>query len=184
VLRLATTHPEDVLSLTAIEMGLPGFGLEAFADVTHGGAWYIGVLAAPGIPELLLAGREQAFIGGFAFPALTATPGAIDDADIAEFVRTYSRPDGWRGAIGLYTSMLREGAEIKALAEKPALNVPVLAVGARGGPFTAATMHQVASNLTAVSLDGVGHYAALEAPDRVAKAILEFVRQVPRRALG
>ena len=28
VFRLATTHPEDLLSLTAIEMGLPGFGLE------------------------------------------------------------------------------------------------------------------------------------------------------------
>ena len=58
VFRLATTHPEDVLSFTAIEMGLPGFGLERLADVTHGGTWHIGVLAAPGIPEMLLAGRE------------------------------------------------------------------------------------------------------------------------------
>ena len=45
-----------MLSLTAIEMGLPGFGLETLADVTHGGTWYIGVLTAPGIPEMLLAG--------------------------------------------------------------------------------------------------------------------------------
>jgi hypothetical protein len=37
--------------------------------------------------------------------------------DINEFVRTYSRRDGWRGAIGLYQSMLKEGPEIKALAE-------------------------------------------------------------------
>src|SRR5450755_3831888 len=51
-LRLAATHPEDVLSFTAIEMGLPGFGLETLADVTHGGTWYIGVLATPGIPEM------------------------------------------------------------------------------------------------------------------------------------
>jgi pimeloyl-ACP methyl ester carboxylesterase len=49
VLRLAAAHPEDVLSFTAIEMGLPGFGLEILADVTHGGTWHIGVLAAPGI---------------------------------------------------------------------------------------------------------------------------------------
>ena len=58
VLRLAATHPEDVLSFTAIEMGLPGFGLEMLADVTHGGTWHIGVLVAPRIPEMLLAGRE------------------------------------------------------------------------------------------------------------------------------
>ena len=117
VFRLATTHPQDVLSFTAIEMGLPGFGLETLADVTHGGTWYIGVLAAPGIPEMLLAGREREFLGGFAFPAMSATPGAITSADIDEFVRTYSRPGGWRGATGLYQSMLQEGPEIKALAE-------------------------------------------------------------------
>jgi pimeloyl-ACP methyl ester carboxylesterase len=91
VLRLAVTHPEDVLSFTAIEMGLPGFGLEKLADVTHGGTWHIGVLAAPRIPEMLLAGREREFLGQFAFPAMSATPGAITDTDIDEFVRTYSR---------------------------------------------------------------------------------------------
>jgi pimeloyl-ACP methyl ester carboxylesterase len=179
VFRLATTHPEDVLSFTAIEMGLPGFGLEMLADVTHGGTWHIGVLAAPGIPEMLLVGREREFLGQFAFPAMSATPGAITDADIDEFVRTYSRPGGWRGAIGLYQSMLQEGPEIKALAETHGLTVPVLAVGAGGGPFTAGTMSQAASTeVSSVSLDGVGHYAAMEAPDELAKAILGFARSV------
>ena len=40
-----TPPPDDVRSLTAIEIGLPGFGLESLADVTHGGTWRIGVLA-------------------------------------------------------------------------------------------------------------------------------------------
>ena len=48
--RVAATHPDLVQSYTAIETGLPGFGLEMLADVTHGGAWHIGVLAAPWIP--------------------------------------------------------------------------------------------------------------------------------------
>jgi pimeloyl-ACP methyl ester carboxylesterase len=179
VFRLAATHPEDVLSLTAIEMGLAGFGLEMLADVTHGGSWHVGVLAAPGIPEMLLAGREREFLGQFAFPAMSATPGAITDADIDEFARTYSRPGGWRGAIGLYQSMLQEGPEIKALAEAHELTVPVLAVGAGGGPFTAGTMTQAApSEVRSVSLDGVGHYAAMEAPDELAKAILDFAGSV------
>jgi pimeloyl-ACP methyl ester carboxylesterase len=175
VFRLATTHPEDVRSFTAIEMGLAGFGLEILADITHGGAWHIGVLAAPGIPEMLLAGREREFLGQFAFPALSATPGAITETDVDEFVRTYARPNGWRGAIGLYQSMLQEGAEIKALANSHALTVPVLAVGAGGGPFTLGTMSQAAATeVRSVSIDGVGHYAAMEAPDELAKAILDF----------
>lgn len=179
VFRLATTHPEDVLSFTAIEMGLPGFGLEGLADVTHGGTWHIGVMAAPGIPEMLLAGREREFLGQFAFPAMSATPGAITDDDIDEFVRTYSRPDGWRGAIGLYRSMLQEGDEIKALAETHRLTVPVLAIGAGGGPFTVDTMSQAAvSEVSSVSLDGVGHYAAMEAPDELATVLLDFFLEI------
>jgi pimeloyl-ACP methyl ester carboxylesterase len=97
VFRLAASHPQDVLSFTAIEMGLAGFGLEGLADVAHGGAW---LLAAPGIPEMLLAGREREFLGQYAFPAMTAVQTAITATDIEEFARTYSRPDGWRGAIG------------------------------------------------------------------------------------
>lgn len=178
VFRLAATHPEDVLSLTAIETSLPGFGWEMLADVARG-AWHIGVLAAPGIPEMLLAGREREFLGQFAFPAMSATPGAITGADIDEFARTYSRPGGWRGAAGLYQSMLREGPDIRALAQTPGLTVPVLAVGAGGGPFTAGTMSQAApGEISSVSLDGVGHYAAMEAPGELAKALLDFTATV------
>ena len=179
VLRLATTHPEDVLSFTAIEMGLPGFGLEKLADVTHGGTWHIGVLAAPGIPEMLLAGREREFLGQFAFPAMSATPGAITDTDIDEFVRTYSRPDGWRGAIGLYQSMLQEGEDIGGLVAAGKLRMPVLAIGAGGGEFTFATMTQVAADpVRSISLEGVGHYAALEAPGKLADALVDFFKTV------
>ena len=57
--------------------------------------------------------------------------------------------------------------------------MPVLAVGAGGGPFTADTMTQAAaSEVSSVSLDGVGHYAAMEAPAELAKAILDFTERI------
>ena len=171
--RVAATHPELVRSYTAIETGLPGFGLEMLADVTHGGGWHIGVLVAPGIPQMLLSGRERAFLAEYAFPALSATPGAFTNDDIDEFVRSYSRPDAFSGAAGLYRSMLREGDEIRKLATHK-LGMPVLAVGGGSGEFTPATLRQVAEDVTAVSLDGIGHYAAMEAPDRLAHALLSF----------
>ncbi|WP_435174323.1 alpha/beta fold hydrolase [Actinacidiphila sp. bgisy145] len=181
VFRLAAAYARDVLSLTAIETGLPGFGMEVLADITHGGAWYIGVLTTPGIPEMLLTGREYDFMARFLFPALTSVPGAVAEADLDEFVRTYARPDGWRGAIGLYRSMLEEGPGITALAQTPGLNVPVLAVGAGAGSFTSATMTQAASTeVSSVLLDGVGHYVAMEAPEELAKAIVEFTASIDR----
>lgn len=180
--RLAHGHPDDVLSLIAVEMGLAGFGLEAFADVTHGGSWHIGVLAAPyGIAELLLTGHERALLGDWAFPSMTAAPGSITEDDVAEMARGYARPGGWRGAIGLYRSMLAEGPELRAAAEVRPLDLPALAIGAGGGPFTAATLSQVvAGDVAGVHLDGVGHYAALEAPERLAEAALSFLAGLDR----
>lgn len=177
-LRLVTAHPQDVLSLTAVEMGLAGFGLEALADVTRGGSWHVGALAAPGVPELLLAGRERAFLKA-TFRGLTAVPDAVTDADLTELVRTYARPGAWRGAAGLYRSMLTEGDELRTLLAERPVTVPVLAVGAGGGSFTADTVRQVAAGPVATArLDGVGHHAALEAPAELAEALLPFLRGV------
>ncbi|MFG1602570.1 alpha/beta fold hydrolase [Actinoplanes sp. NPDC049265] len=159
VVRLAAAHPDDLLSLTAIEMGLAGFGLEALADVTHGGTWHIGVMAAPGVPELMLAGKEREF--------LTMILGT-EPAE--EVVRAYARPGGWRGAAGLYRSMLREGDELKGLR----LTVPVLAVGAGTGDFTSGTMARVAAGEFRSARIGGGHYAATDAPGELAEVLLDF----------
>jgi len=174
--RLAVGHPELIRSYAAIETGLPGFGLEMLADVTQGGAWHIGVLAAPGIPEMLLTGRERDFLAGYAYPSMNATAGAISERDIDEFTRAYSRPDGFCGATGLYRSMLREGEEIKQIVAQQQLTLPILAVGAGTGQFTVDTMAQVAQNVTDARLDGVGHLAAIEDPEALAQTLLGFYR--------
>ena len=132
-------------------------------------------MAAPGIPELLIGGRERDFLARYAFPALSADPGAVTDADIEEFTRAYAQPGGFDGAGGVYRSMLREGEDIQTLAKEP-LTMPVLAVGALSGDFTATTMRQVATSVQAAHLEGVGHYVALEAPDQLAEALLAFYR--------
>ena len=179
VFRLAATHPDEVASFTAVELGLAGFGLERLADVTHGGAWHIGVLAAPGIADLLFRGREHDVLGGWAFPSMTAVAGAVTPADVDEFARVYSRPHGWEGAAGLYRSMLTEGDELAALAASHPLTIPALAVGGSGGPFTSTTLERVVrGDVASVQLDGVGHHVALEAPAALADAFLAFTGQV------
>jgi hypothetical protein len=66
-----------VLSLTAIEMGLAGFGLEMLADVTHGGAWHIGVLAALAESGQLMAPGLAIGAGGGQFTVATLSQAAL-----------------------------------------------------------------------------------------------------------
>lgn len=181
VYRLALSHPENISSLIATEMGLAGFGLEAFADVTRGGSWHIGALAAPGIPELLFTGRERQVLAQWAFPSMTGVVGSITDADIEEFARGYARPGGWHGASGIYRSILAEGAEFQESAADHKVSVPALAIGGFGGPFTAMTLGNiVAGTVASTILEGVGHYVALESPVALASAIEAFLAEGAR----
>ncbi len=179
--RLAATHPEDVASLTAVESGLAGFGAERLADVTRGGAWYIGALAAPRVASLIFEQAAHSFIGEYLYPLYRVSPDAVGTEDVAEYARTYGTPGGFSGAAGLYRSMLTEGQELRSLALDHPLQIPVTTVGSRGTDFTRTAFQDVtAKEVTAVQLDGVGHYIAQEAPHELAAILLDTFATVAR----
>ncbi|MFD5825264.1 alpha/beta fold hydrolase [Lentzea sp. NPDC060358] len=173
--RLAAEHPADVLSLTAIETTLAGFGLEGLADVTRGGSWHVGFLGAPGVPELLLTGSERRMIADWAYPMMTAADGAVTGADLDEFVRTYARPGGWSGTSALYQAIFTDRGATRALAEAAPLTVPVLTVDSFSGSATEQAFRGVAaSEVTSLRFPQVGHLVAQEAPQKLAAAVLGF----------
>lgn len=181
VYRLAATHPEDVATLTAIESSLAGFGAEGLADVTHGGVWYIGALASPGVAGLLFEKEARAFVGEYLYPLYGVPPTAVSPEDVMEFARTYGRPGGFSGAVGLYRGMLTEGQELRNLAQDVPLRAPVTTVGSRGGGFTHEAFRGVTTQeATAIQLEGIGHYVAQEAPQPLADILIEaFATSAP-----
>lgn len=179
--RFAATHPDEVRSFTAIESSLAGFGLEALADVSAHGSWHVGFLGTPGIPSLLLPGRERELLAEWAYPMMNATDGAILPADLDEFLRTYSRPGAWRGTEGLYRSLFTDDGATTALAEASPLTVPVLTIDGANAPFTELSFRPVAAaDFTAIRIDGVGHLVAQEAPAALAEALLGFMGRIDR----
>lgn len=174
VYRLAATHPRDVIRLTAIESALAGFGAERLVDVTRGGAWYIGALAAPRVAGLLFEKQARAFIGEYLYPLYGVPSTAVTTEDVDEFARTYGRPGGFSGAAGLYRAMITEGEDLHTLARDKPLEMPLTTIGSRGGGFTYSAFRSVTSGeVTAFQMDGVGHYVAQEAPQPLADRLLE-----------
>lgn len=175
--RFAATHPEDVLSFIGTETTFPGFGMEMLADVNNGGSWHLGFFGTPGIAEMLLPGHERAVLE-WAYTVMGADAESVTEADLDEFERTYGRPHAERGPVGLYRSLFTDRGQIKAIAETHPLSVPVLAIDGPNKPFTEMTLLQVAADVTAVHIDGVGHLVAQQAPEAFAAAIEEFTARV------
>lgn len=178
--RFAATHPEDVLSFIGTETTFPGLGMELLADVNNGGSWHLGFYGTPGIAEMLLPGHERALLK-WAYAVMGADSRSVTEADFDELERTYSRPHAERGSAGLYGALFADHGALKALADEHPLTVPVLAIDGPNKPFTEMTLRQVASDVTAVHIDGVGHLVAQQAPVAFADAVAEFTASIDAR---
>ncbi|WP_382305428.1 alpha/beta fold hydrolase [Herbiconiux sp. UC225_62] len=179
-IRFAASHPDDVLSYIGTETTFPGYGMEMLADVNNGGSWHLGFYGTPGIPEMLLPGHERAVLE-WAYSVMGADPASVTEADFDEFERTYARPHAERGAAGLYQSLFTDKGALRELLQQHPLTVPVLAIDGPNHPFTEMTLRQVSDDVTAVHIDGVGHFVAQQAPRAFAAAISEFTSRVDAR---
>jgi pimeloyl-ACP methyl ester carboxylesterase len=179
-LRFALAHPDEVLSYIGTETTFPGFGMEMLSDVNNGGSWHLAFLGTPGIAEMLLPGHERAVLE-WAYGVMGADSASVTTADLDEFERTYARVHGERGTTGLYRSVFTDGGAIAALVAEAPLSIPVLAIDGVNHPFTEMTLRRVASDVTAVHIEDVGHLVAQQAPEAFAAAVHEFAARVDAR---
>lgn len=176
---LAATHPEAVRKLCIIDVVIPGDG----GDFSQGGRrWHHQFHMTPDLPEALVQGRERIYLQWF-YQTFAYKPGAIDEAALDEFTRTYSQPGALRAGFNFYRAI---GADAKANAAQLAtgfrLPMPVLAIGGgvsyphgRGrGADVEASMRRVANDVRGVVLPDCGHFVPEEAPDEVARLLLDF----------
>ncbi len=173
---LAARHPEAVLTLTIIDVVIPGDG----GDFSQGGRrWHHAFHRTPDLPEALVSGRERDYLGWF-YRAYAARPDAIDAAAMDEYLRSYAQPEALRAGFAYYRNLPRDVADNQALlATGFRLPMPVLAIG--GGNMAAfgrageveASMRRVATDVRGVIAAESGHFVPEEEPALVARAILD-----------
>jgi pimeloyl-ACP methyl ester carboxylesterase len=176
---LAASHPEAVTRLAIIDVVIPGDG----GDFSQGGRrWHHQFHMTPDLPEALVAGRERIYLQWF-YQTFAYKPGAISEADIDEFVRTYSQPGALRAGFAYYRNLPRDAADnARQLATGFRLPMPVLAIGGgvsyphgRGrGADVEASLRRVATNVRGAVIPDAGHFVPEENPAEVARLLLEF----------
>ena len=176
---LAADHPDAVQQLAIVDVVIPGCG----GDFSQGGRrWHHQFHITPDLPEALVQGRERLYLRWF-YQTFAYFPGAIGEADLDEYVRTYSQPGAMRAGFAYYRAIAEDAkANVAQLATGFRLPMPVVAVGgansyphARGrGREVEESLRRVARDVTGAVIPDCGHFVPEEQPTAFNRLLLEF----------
>ena len=172
---LAATHPVAIRRLVMLDTAVPGDGSGTFSQ--HGRRWHHAFHQTADLPEALVAGREDIYLGWF-YRQYGYTAGAIGPEDIEEYLRTYRQPGALRAGFAYYRALNQDVADNQTLLARGKLTMPVLALGggkAFGrGAETLESLKRVALDVRGGVIEDCGHWMAEEQPEAVTRAVLDF----------
>ena len=175
---LAAAHPEAVKRLVIIDVPIPGCG----GDFSQGGRrWHHQFHMTPDLPEALTAGREDIYLSWF-YRTFAYRPDAVDEADLAEYVRTYAQPGAMRAGFNLYRAAAQDVEDNQANIARQKLPMPVLTVsGGTSYPHGRGRINETEDSLSRVAVDvrgevvpDCGHFVPEEAPEFLNERLLAF----------
>jgi pimeloyl-ACP methyl ester carboxylesterase len=180
---LAADHPERVTRLAVTEAAIPGISADpAFfgSDRANDRLFHFGFNRLGRLNEELVRGREALFFG-HQFATKTAPGRLLDPHAVEVYVAALTGDaEALRASFEPYRA-IEETVRQNARRRGTRLSLPVLAVGGGDsvGAAVGATMSAVADDVTAVVLDGCGHFPAEEQPEEFLAEVLPFLRGRP-----
>ncbi len=177
----AADHPDEVRALVYIESPvMTGDVLRSIISYTPeamagGSMWWWILPLAPGVPDVLVVGHEEAFLRWFSDGA-AGGPGTFDSDVVAEYLRTFTGTEGVLGSMGVYRAAFISIEQTERL-QSVKVTVPVVGVGGKRGlgPQVAEMLRSVAENVTAETIDGVGHFVPEQAPREVVRIVTDLL---------
>jgi len=175
---LTAEHPDRVQRMAFLEYLLCGYGFEdALAprpDNHH--LWFAALNMVPAVPEMLIAGHEREYLTYLARTALTATPDAIDEEDLEDYIASYSSEGGWRPLCEIFRATWANADINRRYAGSARISIPTLALGGEysAGEYCAQSLQAVADDVTGGVIAGAAHWLPEEKPEEVVERLTVF----------
>ena len=184
---LAASNPDRVKTLCFAEMMLSGLGLEEWSyfkpeniaarfEERGNWEWHIPFFWIPHVPEMLITGHEREFWEWW-IRAEMWNPNALTKECMDEWHARLMEPGGLRGVLETYRAGLKN-ARINLELMKKKLKIPILTIGAPEffSGLVKGQMEMVAEKVERNEVfQECGHSLALEAEDRLATLLVEFM---------
>jgi pimeloyl-ACP methyl ester carboxylesterase len=173
----AAAHRDSTSRLVLIEAPLPDESLYELPSLTAQapGLWNFGFFALQnGLPERMLAGREDIWVDGFV-DWLEVVKGGVDEQAIAEYAAQLRQPGHTRASFEYFRAFHADVAETIHHRDRP-LIIPVLAIGAAGtmGQMVHDQVVRYATDVTG-DIAPTGHWVAEEDPAYLTARMLTFL---------
>ena len=171
---VAAAHPEAVRKLAILDVTIPGDGSP---NISQGGRrWHHAFHQTLDLPEALIAGREDIYLGWF-YRNYGARP--LDDTEIAEYLRTYRQPGALRAGFSYYRAIPADIADNAAkVAAGFKLPMPVLALGGDRswgrGMEVADSLRRLAVDVRGGVIENCGHWMPEEQPEALLRQLSGF----------
>lgn len=171
----AANYRAEVERVVLMEAAIAGHGLEKLYDAnTYPRMFHLPLFEAPnGLAEMLITGREKAFVSHM-MRQQAFDPAGIDDA-LDEYARCLAQPGALRAGINYFRAHGID-AEHNREHAKHKLEIPVLSIGgiASFGADLEDEIRPLAADHRHVMLDRCGHYLAEERPEALVEHLLHF----------
>lgn len=174
----AALFGDEVQRLALLDAGIPGITLPDALPVAPERAWrtwHFAFHAIADLPELLIAGKERAYLDWF-LRRKTANPQSFSEADIDEYLRVFTKEGGLRAGLAYYRAADLSARQNRELSARGKLRMPVLALSADQGsiPDMAAPLRAYADDVRGVTIAHCGHFLPEEQPGAVAGELQRF----------
>jgi microsomal epoxide hydrolase len=175
----AAMFGDEVRRLILMDAGIPGVTLPdtlPHAPDRAWRTWHFSFHAVSDLPEMLIAGKERVYLDWF-LRRKAANPACFSEADIDEYLRTFTRIGALRAGLAYYRAAEESARQNKLLLEKGTLKMPLLALSADHGsiPDMAAPLRAYADDVHGETIAQCGHFLPEEQPEAVAAAMRRFL---------
>ena len=175
----AALFGDDLQRLVLMDAAIPGITLPDALPTAPERAWrtwHFAFHSLPDLPEMLIAGRDRAYLDWF-LRRKTANPDTFSDADIAEYLRTFVKDGGLRAGLAYYRAADLSAKQNRELSAKAKLRMPVLALGSDQGSIAdmASPLRAFAEDVRGAVIARCGHFLPEEQPAAVAEAVTAFL---------
>ena len=162
-------YPDDVRGLMILDVALPG--LDPWEAIESSPLlWHFRFHATPGLPEMLVEGRQQMYIREFV-SRIALNADAISDDDIARYAHAYGTADQLRSGFEFYRAFPQTACFNETRSEP--LHVPIVlaggdrATGQANEIIAAALRAKGAQKVVIDTIENSGHFVVDEQRDQV-----------------